>query len=407
MVSNQASHNPVTVMGVSGLTDSEIDAKRLLNNWRTCRSTLTVVVESYLAACTDLTTIICASSRQSHQRRGIETAILAIDTELTSLASEEVVLRNARVSLTAARNLSTTLAPIHALPPEVLASVFFMVQYDSSDVHDSKMLPPAQLLAGVSSYWRQVAINTPSLWTCIDITTTQTNYDYFTLLLDRSSNHPIYLTISEPNENNDRPLSGSSSTFLTRASRRVHTLDISSEGYQSGVTNTIMQLWLRHGLGGVTKVLRARRLRGDPLQLGLPGEQAGEPLGSVAVLALDDVTIPWTSMVYHNLVDLRLWFSSSTKARISISQLATVLASSPGLVILKIYGLEVASLDDWDATTAVQLVHLEALFLGNLSYRSCELLLPLIPLSNCLGDLSIGLEFRDWAGIAHLASLLW
>ncbi|KAG9077554.1 hypothetical protein FS749_010552, partial [Ceratobasidium sp. UAMH 11750] len=162
-----------------------------------------------------------------------------------------------------------------------------------------------------------------------------------------------------------------------------------------------MQLWLCHGFGGMTKVLRARRTRGDPLQLTLPGELAEELLRSVAVLDLDDVTIPWTSTVYHNLVDLRLWFSLNREARISTSQLATILTSSLGLVTLKIYGLEVTSLDDWDATTVVHLVHLEVLYLGSLSRRSCELLLPLIPLSNCSNNLSIGLEFRDWAGIAH------
>ncbi|KAG8740662.1 hypothetical protein FRC10_004072 [Ceratobasidium sp. 414] len=376
--------------------------ERALNDWKSWRATLAAAVQGYLGACADLTTVCASFSHQPHQQKGIERALLVIDAELTGLASEEAVLRNARASLAAARNLSMTLAPIHTLPPEILANIFFIVRYGWD-------MPPAQLLAGVSSYWRQVAIRTSLLWTYIDIETTQTNFDYATLSLDRSNICPIHLTIFGVREGrNSCPTweaVDESFAFLIQASRQIRTLDIQSDGYHPKAINMVMDLWLSHSPVGVTKTLRVQIQNDVQLDLASVG-LAGEVLRSVRVLHLDGAAIPWTSTVYHNLVDLRLRFSPPSGARISISQFATVLASSLGLVTLKIRGLEVTPSDGWNPTTTVQLIHLELLSLDYLSCASCKLLLPLISLSACLNDLSIGLRFYDPPGIALIQSFL-
>ncbi|KAG8695390.1 hypothetical protein FRC08_007859 [Ceratobasidium sp. 394] len=403
MSSTQPNRNSGSMANIPVSPTGEVGVERALNDWKSWRATLTVVIQGYVAACANLTAVCASLSHQPYHKRGIETALLAIDTELADLASEEAVLRNARTSLAAARNLSTALAPIHTLPPETLANIFFMVQYPHNDTYG---LPPVQQLAGVSSYWRQVAINTPSLWMCIDITTTQTDYNYVTLALDRSKNYPVDLTIIETSGGEDRHrFSGviaKSHAFLTQASQRIRMLDMTSHHSSPGATIDMVKLWLKHGSAGVAKMLRVRSRLDESLRLNLTSaERAGEVLSSVSVLHLDEVIIPWTSTVYHNLVDLRLWFSVDNKRRISISQLATILASSLGLATLKLHGLKITPSDDWDATT-VQLIHLEVLDLGNLPYGSFERLISLIPLSNCLKISSIGLEFRSWSGITHL-----
>ncbi|KAG8740655.1 hypothetical protein FRC10_004065 [Ceratobasidium sp. 414] len=364
------------------------DVGRALNDWKSWRAALAATVQGYLAACADLTTVCVSFSHQPHQRRGVETALLTLDAELTGLASEEAVLRNARASLTAARNLSMTLAPIHTLPPEILANIFLIVRHGSEDP------PPAQLLAGISSYWRQVAINTPSLWTWINITTTQANFDYATLSLNRSNNCPIYLTIFQP----EAPgcgypgwsAKGTSTAFLIQASRQIRTLDIRSSEFRAEAINMIMKLWLSHGSVEAAKTLRVRVQSDIQLNLVLVGH-AEEVLRSVSVLHLDGAAIPWASTVYHNLVDLRFWFSEHSEISLPVSQLATILTSSPGLVTLKISGLAVTPSNGWDSTTTVQLIHLEVLYLDVMSHETCGLLFPLIRLSACLNDLSIGI----------------
>ncbi|KAG9075556.1 hypothetical protein FS749_012767 [Ceratobasidium sp. UAMH 11750] len=208
--------------------------ERCLNDWKSWRAALATAVQGYIAACADLTAVCASLSHQPYHKRGIETALLAIDTELADLASEEAVLRNARTSLAAARNLSTALAPIHTLPPETLANIFFMVQYPYNDTHGS---PPVQQLAG-------------------------TDYKYVTLALDRSKNYPVDLTIIETSGGEDRHrFSGviaKSHAFLTQASQRIRMLDMTSHHSSPGATIDMVKLWLKHGSAGVAKMLRVR-----------------------------------------------------------------------------------------------------------------------------------------------------
>ncbi|KAG9121399.1 hypothetical protein FRC07_002667, partial [Ceratobasidium sp. 392] len=161
---------------------------------KTWRSTLTSAVQGYLAACTDLAAA-CTSSHHPYRQRDFEATLLTIDAEFTSIALEEATLDKAWWSLAVARNQSATITPIHSLPVEILTNIFLMVQYGFENVSNSKQIPPAQVLAGTSSYWRKIATGTPALWTEIKITTEQIRYDYAALCLHRANTVPIYLTV--------------------------------------------------------------------------------------------------------------------------------------------------------------------------------------------------------------------
>ncbi|KAG8779457.1 RHO1 GDP-GTP exchange protein 2 [Ceratobasidium sp. 428] len=166
-----------------------------------------------------------------------------------------------------------------------------------------------------------------------------------------------------------------------------------------------MRLLLRHGSPGVLKTLSIKRTRcEDYADLGgFPATQSDPILRSIIVLYLSDTLLPWTSTAYHSLVDLRLQFTENDKREISTSQLAGILAASPGLTTLKFDYLTITSSDDWDAENVVRLAHLEVLCLWFLSYRSWVALVSVLSLSDCLGSLEVGIRAQD--SVSHFSKI--
>jgi hypothetical protein len=116
-------------------------------------------------------------------------------------------------------------APIDTLPVELLSYIFTLGTHataeplpsgglgDASDgapVFDAESVKTPLVFASVSRYWRQVALNTPSLWTSLCITlelvrpaedpsssSTPTAFDkrHITSYLAMSRHHPIDILI--------------------------------------------------------------------------------------------------------------------------------------------------------------------------------------------------------------------
>ncbi|KAG9081568.1 hypothetical protein FRC07_014481, partial [Ceratobasidium sp. 392] len=380
---------------------------KALNNWKSWRLTLATAISGYTSACVDLKKACISPPGELRKRQRIEKALLAIDAELSSLELEEAALCRARTSLVAARNASESLVPINSLPPEILTRVFLATQCTSRDWYDSEELPPAQLLVGICSYWRQLALSIPSLWTDMNITTCQRSYNYATLLFHRSNHLPICLNVFEPEEleANNRwawENSGPPSELLTETSKRIQALDIYSQADSNEKTNIVLKYWLDNCSAGTTKTLRIFGCSGPLPHTQLEWEfylssveHAESILHSISTLELHSFTIPWQSVAYHQLVELRLSFRPGGGTQVSVSQLAHILNSSPGLAKLQLSGLNVTSSDGWDVTNAVRLAQLEFLYLGVSSSGGSELLFSLIELSSCLNNLSIYLCFMD------------
>ncbi|KAG8788606.1 hypothetical protein FRC12_014366 [Ceratobasidium sp. 428] len=405
--------------------NSGLDLERVLNNWVLQRGALTVAVQGFLAACSDLVTSCAAPHHHPSRERRIAVILSLVDAGLASLASEEAALHRASTSLKVARNQSKVLSPIRMLPPEILADIFLMAHRRSSSYDEFKYylelnrMSPAQAIAETSSYWRQVAISTPSLWTDVRINAGQIWYGNAVSSLNRTNGAPIHLTIFEPDgENTDIHWSWESlhkpSKFFRQACQQIHGLHIYSRAYANDTTEIVLKHWLDHCSAGVTKVLRIQRPEAV-LSLDTPPpldwdfdlestEHAEAVLTSISVLQLESTLIPWASTAYHNLADLRLYYECAqpNRVQISASEFANILNSSPRLVRLQLENLDITSSDDWVSTTMIRPVHLEVLYLCEMSRESYQHLLSLVSLSDCLNDLSVSLRIRQSDEVADL-----
>ncbi|KAG8709069.1 hypothetical protein FRC09_000892 [Ceratobasidium sp. 395] len=368
-----------------------------LNNWKACRSVLATAIQNYLVGCAELRSACSQIQHQSRTRRELEPVLLAVDAELADLASEEAELRKARATLSVLRNTSSTLSPVHTLPSEILARIFLMAQSLHSHTNNPSSLSPVHILAQVCSYWRTTAIDLPHLWTHICVAPTQANYEYATLLLRRSKGLPIYLDVSSDKVDKwDRHSSKPRwVTFLASMGQHVHTLNIVDliRSPKTSLGETI-RLTVSYGSPGLMSTLRIRRPETgqiESLNPLLAGQSDSAVLRSITVLHLGSISIPWTSTIYHNLVDLRLQFHYSPQ-NISTSQLAGTLAASPGLTILKLECLNIVDLEDWNEEQVVRLAHLKVLYLHNLGKNGLVALMSTFSLSSCLGTLEVGIH---------------
>ncbi|KAG8787181.1 hypothetical protein FRC12_015844, partial [Ceratobasidium sp. 428] len=360
-----------------------------LDNWKACRSVLAIAIQSYLAACADLRLACFQIQRPYKSRREVEPVLLAIDTELAGLVSEEEELGKSRVSLSVLRNTSSALTPVHSLPPELLAPIFLMAQCQSDGLASNHSF------ARVSTYWRSTATSLPTLWTHIILTPAPTNYEYATLSLDRSDGLPLHLDISSKEDSLkwDKQSKRQWKVFLSNVIKKVHTLNIVDSCIFQAFLDDVIRLFLRHSSPGVLKTLCIKRTGcEDHADLGsFPDNQSDPILRSISVLHLSDVLLSWTSAAYHNLIDLRLQFTEDDNKGIFTSELAGILAASPRLTTLKLDYITITSSNDWDAEDVVRLAHLEVLCLWFLSYDSWVALVSVLSLSDCLGSLEVGI----------------
>ncbi|KAG8743495.1 hypothetical protein FRC10_011968 [Ceratobasidium sp. 414] len=389
----QSSHNPTPKSGITDRLANGSDVKRSLDSWKTNRTLLATAIECYLAACADLNAVCARASRRAYDRKDLESALAAVDAGLEGLTSEAESLCSAKTSLAATRNLSTTLAPIHTLPPEVLTRIFTMV-------------PSAYRLTftAISSYWRQVALNTPSLWTWMNIAH-QNHFTYDHVSLKRSNDLLLDFHVSGDYPDDEDHLLRQLA-FFTEAIPRIRMLDITSRPPYPDETNIadILLAWLRSSVGA-TKELRLQVPPSAPSPLSWDltassDEHAEAVLGALTVLHLSNILIPFHSAAYRGLVDLRLVLEGYRQFSVSISLFADIFAANPDLSTLKLSGFVILRSENPNATAPVPLIHLKVVCLVNLDDDSLELVTSLIPLSRCLSELSIGLEIDG--GNSHL-----
>ncbi|KAG8708455.1 hypothetical protein FRC09_001253 [Ceratobasidium sp. 395] len=371
-----------------------------LNHWKTRRSMLTSAIREYLVACADLRAICTQTQYISQARQEVEEALQAVNVELEGLKSEEEELRKARDSLAATRNCSRILSPAHGLPPELLAQIFVQMGHRDFCEDDTAKPPYAHPLAGVSSYWRRIAIETPTLWTQIALTTRSRHYNYSNLQLQRSKGLTVTIFIFHQTNDPRVTMRCASlwSSFLKTARNRIHTLEITSHCRASiKPIYSMMKHWLKIGYLGTTTRLRLSAMSDkheleQDLELQSNSEHSESLLHALTTLHLTRVAIPWDSCAYHGLVDLRLCFESDID--ITDYEFAGILAASPHIVTLQLYGLNAEPSEDWDGIPICP-AYLETFCLGTTSVISASTLLSAISLSDCLNNLSIGLQLYD------------
>ncbi|KAG8723137.1 hypothetical protein FRC09_004592 [Ceratobasidium sp. 395] len=285
-----------------------------------------------------------------------------------------------------------------------------MAQYNSNYSSDANDLVPDHTFARVCTYWRSTAINLPTLWTHIVITPAQANYEYAILSLDRSAGLPIYLDVSSTGkvEEWDDQSQAQWETFLANAIEKVHVLNI-VDLFPTAPTflDKTIELFLHLGSPGVLKTLCIQRpCVMDQLSnlADFPANQSDPILRSITVLHLSDALLPWNSVAYHNLIDLRPQFIVFDEWSISTLELGGILAASPGLTTLKLEYITITHSGDWNAENVVRLARLEVLYLLYVDYDSWVALASVLSLSDCLGTLEVSVRHRgdSFSEVFHL-----
>ncbi|KAG8727017.1 hypothetical protein FRC12_022868 [Ceratobasidium sp. 428] len=383
----------------------------VLDNWKAHRYALTAATQNYIIASAELRKFCTPGSHPLQPRPEVEFARLAIDVELAGLALEEDGLHRARMSLAATRNSSAVLSPAQVLPWELLERIFLTLHHITDDGQNCVTPPSAHSLCGVSSYWRRVAIETPALWTCITVITHSSTQDYPILMLNRSKRLPvdIYIYHWDPRESRTGLASQAQiSTFLIWARCRIRTLEIKSLANPAEVIERVLHIYLNLGVADVANRLQLYDSGNFHNQLSperavkLPSTRyALDLLRSLTVLDLNFVVFPWSSPVYHGLVDLRLYFTQENNVQVTVFQMMAILTASPKLRSLKLHGIIVTSSDEW-AGPIVRLLDMEMLCLASMSNESLARLLPRISLAGGLAELDISLEIRNPPEIIHV-----
>ncbi|QRV89157.1 pre-mRNA-processing-splicing factor 8 [Ceratobasidium sp. AG-Ba] len=382
---------------------TEMNVESALKTWESCRVALSSAIGAYVASCNDLHTACARSVQHLSGRQNLENLFALIDETLPDLAEEEARLLKARAKLSTTRNSSRSLTSIHTLPSEILSQVFTVLHNDAKDPTRSNNNPFGYSILGTSASWRQVAINTPALWTHIRIICDnhQTSYDRATVCLVRSGLLPldIHAVIRTPFEQNETDWSQRLSQFLEKASFRIQMLDIEAQGNAAHMAREIMRIWMTSRPTIITKILSIRtytlyHMRIAPVSTEWeanqpPFQYAEEALRSVTVLHLQEVTIPWASPVYHGLVDLRLAYNEDKSPIISASQLAIILCSSPELVNLTMVNVTIGRADSLGGRRTAHLHYLDQLTLIGTSCNNLDRLLALFSVSGSRNKLKV------------------
>ncbi|KAG8710435.1 hypothetical protein FRC08_017177 [Ceratobasidium sp. 394] len=192
---NQEAHQPM-------LTDGSAVARRkypphgkhpsspytdALQQWKSTRSRLGAIIQEYLDACTTLKDVCAQPPPSSSDERWLDPVLIAVNSELPSIVSDESKMREAGKQLGIARNYSPNLVRINRLPPEVLTQIFgHVLALNGCYVPDPPRTRPSEpvneyartylsfhsttldVISGVCTHWRQLAINTPAFWTHLD-----------------------------------------------------------------------------------------------------------------------------------------------------------------------------------------------------------------------------------------------
>ncbi|KDQ14335.1 hypothetical protein BOTBODRAFT_145714 [Botryobasidium botryosum FD-172 SS1] len=128
-----------------------------------------------------------------------------IDKRIGKMEDMEAQLFECRAAMQAFRNRSTTLVPINRLPSECVSQILTMactpepVRKEDSNSrrpqHPGK--PFCLALSRVCRRWRNIALDTPRVWACIEFPDAP-RFRYSELMLERSGGRPLYLRLDNP-----------------------------------------------------------------------------------------------------------------------------------------------------------------------------------------------------------------
>lgn len=360
-------------------------------HWQAVRARLAETIQDFSEACDALNSVLSYHSGAI----SLDQPHLIIDAELPALARDIAQLSDAQRSLSTNRNHSRKLVPINRLPNELLARIFLaavrMCVRRPRERSKAKCYIYPTTLAGVCRAWRKAAISLPSLWSHIDIALNGKNTGSFLLCaktwVERAQNSPLFVDLISDSKAPSTTEKDALEllNFLTPLANNIGSIRLFTNGTTGSLGRRILASWVLHGSLGSMRLLDACRLGPSPTKMQPwdpspsdsfappPPAQADEFFRSVQYLHLWGFSIPWTSAAYHGLVHLTLEGSGSHK--LTQSQLAVILQSSPRLRYLNFSNVEVQP-EQWSELEPIFLADLEVLEIEENSHLILPLLAP-------------------------------
>ncbi|ELU40921.1 Ras domain-containing protein [Rhizoctonia solani AG-1 IA] len=244
-------------------------------------------------------------------------------------------LQVARSTVYQNSNSISSITPINTLPSGVLEQIFRLVTSTKScfvqrgcdgNLSEAKYPPYPDVLSHVSSFWRRVAIDTPCLWTHIDIALGYPlNRGLFSrakVYADRAGPLPLEIHIidkkeSRESQNHSYRDRNNEFEFLDSASVPIKVLELdlymhTNDSHATQFNPFIEPVDMPHSI--------------DSMLLAIPSAQLKRLWLPISIIRLSALCPHWESIAYHGLVELHI---DQGIPKISESQLVSILRSSP------------------------------------------------------------------------------
>ncbi|KAF8599901.1 hypothetical protein BDV93DRAFT_290442 [Ceratobasidium sp. AG-I] len=377
----------------------------IVYEWENARAHLAKAIRSYARAAMAL-----QAATISHPLWALGYSITILEDELDSLSSGLFELDRARVVLTNTRNAQCSL--INRLPAELLASIFQVV-VDSAYPHDAydsaSYTNPATKLVRVCSHWRQVALETGPLWSCVVFPYHGSrDHEHIStgarMQLDRSrgSSIDLFICVTQP-YNLENTQFRSITNLIKPYMKQLRSLTV-----RLPRSEDIESLLECCAMNGTTGSLSRLDIFGNFVSLPLFHQanlqrlkQLDDYLRSVRILKLRAVTFNWRCAVFERLDEL-LFDDIYTPRCPNLTQFAGILSASPDLRRLLLKKFTVHEQMEPMIHPPVKLEHLEKLSLDRLSDSGFCRVASVLSLGRRSPDIAFTADFNSPATLSAL-----
>ncbi|EUC59674.1 F-box-like domain protein, putative, partial [Rhizoctonia solani AG-3 Rhs1AP] len=352
----------------------------MLDELRSASDALNAALDRYLDICTSIRQHYCKGD--NNVSRDLE-GLSLIANEVLLITSFKTKIHQADAAISLVRNTMPTVVPINALPEEILSRIFHLVTYgEPCKFHHTYEYPAyPTLLTHVCSRWRQAAINSPTLWSHIDLSSHgfrgsgephERHLAHAKTYLARAGQAQLDIHVAEDFPHGLYVHDVRISDFLIPLASRMRSLEIHIElesdnrpdAYKSGYTlcddilsccliictpGTLKHLMIAPKGDGNGSFIQSRDVPEDTivgdwspkstLDIDMKEQELEGLLFPITRLRLSGRFPHWSSRAYHGLTELRLYPHGSI-TRIPDFQFTTMLAESPQLEIFE-FGLDI------------------------------------------------------------------
>ncbi|KAG8737681.1 hypothetical protein FRC10_007935 [Ceratobasidium sp. 414] len=355
-------------------------------SWKAARDQLVNVVDTYTTACTKLQSTLYFNRPSVYEDHSqFDAVLLKVEAEVHRFELLRRVLENGVYSLRKTRNLSFTLTPINMLPQSLLLSIFSTLI--DLEYADQMYLPrpsrqirnhPALTISSVCTSWRNLALESPTVWSTILLHPNDLGYSSSQLSLTRAGNVPLDIKVPySPYSYMNRWLS-----LLGSRHEQIRSLDL-----VLATTDELRQalaLWPQGSLASSLKTLSVKICNtvlwddeiwdNTILAKVIPDGAHNQFLHNITSLSLYGGYFDWDSAAFAGLEHLQVaWVARSA----TLGQLIGMLRASPRLRTLCLVRVPIAE-GETEEYEPVHLVRLERLSLIPFAQSEYHKLIPLL-----------------------------